>query len=164
MQTLLLDTMIFIECHRTRCWNGLAGTFQLETVETCCREALAGDKLRAGYVEVSQQSIDDGVHTIHEVTGAQRVNFALAYDSADSLDAGERDLFAHLCARKDNWTACCSDKAALRAVHALGWIDKFASLEALIQITGVRPNPPLHDQYTQRWLSETRTRLLLGVN
>lgn len=154
--------MIIIECHRTNCWNGLAGFYQIETVEKCCQEAVAGDKFRPGYIEVPQEALDKGVHVMHQVTDAQRATFALNYADADGLDKGERDLFAHLNGRTESWVSCCSDKAALRAASSQGLIGKFMSLESLIQQTGVKPNPKLKIQYSEKWLSQIRADFLLG--
>ena len=161
-KVLLLDTMIIIESIRVNCWNALAGTYQVETVEKVYDEALAGDPLRPGYVEVSSKALHSGIHEIHAVPIAERINFALECENADALDAGERDLFAHIHGRTDDWITSCADRGALRAALIMGWKDKIVSLENLIKNTGKNPNPQLLRHYSEAWLSQVRTEYLLN--
>jgi len=51
-QIVLVDTNIIIEAFRARCWKALTAYYRVETVEKCYEEALTGDRLRPGYVEV----------------------------------------------------------------------------------------------------------------
>ena len=161
-QVLLLDTMIIIESIRAKCWNALAGTYQVETVEKVNDEALAGDPLRPGYVEVSSKALRSGIHKIHAVSDVERINFAQDYENADALDAGERDLFAHMYGRTDDWITSCADRGALRVALIMGWKDKIVSLENLIKNTGENPNPQLLHHYSEAWLSQVRTEYLLN--
>lgn len=130
-QVVLVDTNIIIEAVRTRCWDALVSHFTLETVDKCLEDARTGDPMRREYVAVT----------------------------ADQLDAGERELFAHAFGRTDAWIASCADRAALKAAFALGWKDRIMSLEALAQVAGAKPELKRH--FRERWLSDVRTAFLL---
>lgn len=161
-QIVLIDTMIIIETVRTNCWNAIAGWYQVETVDKCYKEAQAGDPRQSNYVNVPNNLLNSGLAKSHKVTDADRVKLTLANPDSHSLDAGERDLFAILIGRTDNWITCCSDKAALKIALELGFRDRIFALEDLVERTGVKPNPKLKDHYTKRWLSKIRTQFLLN--
>lgn len=78
------------------------------------------------------------------------------------LDAGERALLALASTFADEFQLCSCDKAAVVAAHALGWLDRVISLEALAVSVGVRPNPGLKAQYTEGRMGQWRTSLRLG--
>jgi hypothetical protein len=158
-QIILLDTNIIIEAVRTRCWNALAGHFTVETVEKCLEEALTGDPLRPGYVQIDPAQLKKGVSKSYPVSSIETMRFALAHPVADELHPGERELLAHAMGRKDEWLASCADRAAVRAAFALGWIERVVSLEALAHASGVRPALKFH--FTERWLSDVRTAFFL---
>lgn len=154
-QILLVDTNIIIEAFRTRCWNALASHFAIVTVEKCYEEALTGDPLRSGYVQVDPTHLRKGLSKRQAVGDLERAQLALTLVSAASLDAGERDLFAHALARRDAWLASCADRSAVNAALALGWEERVVSLERLAQSAGARSGFKHH--FTERWLSEVRT-------
>jgi hypothetical protein len=158
-QVVLLDTNIIIEAVRTACWNAVASYFALETVNKCLEEALTGDPLRRGYVKVDSAQLKKGITKTHAVTKLDAATFALALPTADEMDPGERELFAHALGRKDTWVASCADRAALKAAFALGWKDRIVSLESLAHATGARP--ALKSHFSERWLSEQRTAFVL---
>ena len=67
-------------------------------------------------------------------------------------------------ARGDSvWIVCSADKACVSAAVALGWHERMHSLGALAAAVGANPNPPLGRQFGEPWLSEVRTRYLLGA-
>jgi hypothetical protein len=156
---LLVDTNIIIEAFRTRCWNALAGYFAVETVEKCYEEALTGDPLRPGYVQVDAAQLRKGLSQRHAVSNLERAQLALSLATADALDAGEKDLFAHALRRRDAWLASCADRAAVNAALELGWEERIVALERLSQATGARSG--FKHQFTERWLSEVRTAFKL---
>jgi len=157
---LLLDTMIVIEAVRTGCWNAITGRRTVVTVNTCASELRRGDALGAGYVPVTEGDI--ARMTVEPLLAADAARFRLRYAGADGMDAGERDLLALAATRTDDFALCSADKAAVRAAHALGWLDRVVSLEALAQSVGGRPNPPLRVQFTEARLGQWRTALVLG--
>jgi hypothetical protein len=158
---LLVDTNIIIECFRTRCWAALCSHFAVETVERCYEEALTGDPLRPGYVEVDSAQLRSTLKQRHAVGDLERAQLALANESAMALDAGERDLFAHALGRGDAWLASCADRAAVNMALALGWGERLVSLEHLARDSGSRVSFKQH--FTERWLSEVRTTYLLRL-
>jgi hypothetical protein len=158
-QSILVDTNIIIEAVRTRCWNALGSHFTVETVETCLEEALTGDPLRPGYVQINPEQLKKGVSKSHPVSPLETMQLALAYPPANELDPGERQLLAHAIVRTDDWMFVCADRAGVKAAFALGWIERVASLEALTRAAGARPTLKFH--FTERWLSDVRTAFLL---
>lgn len=154
-QILLVDTNIIIEAFRTRCWNALAGYFAVETVERCFEEALTGDPLRPGYVQVDAAQLRKGLRQRHAVGNLERAQLVLRLATANALDAGERELFAHALQRNDAWLASCADRAAVNAALELGWEERIVALERLAQATGARSGFKHH--FTERWLAEVRT-------
>ena len=101
--------------------------------------------------------------TVEPLSPFARTAFRLRYPASDGMDDGERDLLALATTRSDDFQICSCDKAAVRAAHALGWLDRVVSLEGLAQAVGVRPNPALRAQFSESRLSEWRTRLQLGA-
>jgi hypothetical protein len=128
-------------------------------VEKCYEEALTGDRLRPGYVEVHPAALKERF-VIHRVASLELATFSLNCPDADALDAGERHLFAHAHKRTDAWIATCADRAAVRIAFALGWKERIYSLEVLSKPTGARPGLKRH--FTEDWLSEVRTDFMLG--
>jgi len=163
---VLVDTNVVMEAVRTRCWNAVSGGLCVETVEECRDEALRGDRGRPGYLPVSEQDLAR-IRRVHPVTPLERATFALAYLNASGMDPGERDLFAHAYARAARgdsvWIVCSADKACVNAAVALGWHERMRSLGALAAAVGANSDPPLGRQFGEPWLSEVRTRYLLGA-
>lgn len=157
-QVVLVDTNIIIEAVRTRCWNALVSHFTLETVDKCLEEARTGDPMRREYVAVDAEQLK-GVTKAHSVSPLEKARLALSLTTADELDAGERELFAHALGRSDAWIASCADRAALKAAFTLGWKDRMVSLEVLAQFAGARPD--LKQHFRERWLSDVRTAFVL---
>jgi len=162
-QIVLVDTNIIIEAVRTRSWNALTSSFTLETVGKCLEEARTGDPMRRDYVPVDDKALG-GLSKVNPVTPLELMSLAVALTTADELDAGERELFAHALRRKDAWIATCADRAALLAAFKLGWMERMVSLESLVHFAGARPD--LKPHFGERWLSEVRTAFLLqgGLN
>ncbi len=158
-QIVLVDTNIIIEAFRARCWKALTAYYRVETVGKCYEEALTGDRLRPGYVEVDSAALKERL-VIHRVASLELAALALACPDADALDAGERHLFAHAHKRPDAWIVTCADRAAVRIAFALGWKERICSLELLSKPTGAKPELKRH--FTEDWLSQVRTDFMLG--
>lgn len=137
-QIVLVDTNAIIEAVRVGCWAALTGQLRVETVETCTQEARSGNPSRPGYVRVGEEHLAR-LHHVHRVPAVEQAAFALAYEGADGMDAGERDLFAHARAREDGaWVLCSPDKASIRAAVALGLGERLRSLSGLVTLAGAR--------------------------
>ena len=154
-----MDTNVIIEAVRTGCWNALCSHFYIETVEKCSEEALTGDRLRPGYVDVDPSQLRKALKGRHAVLDIERAQLALSSPDSTMLDPGERDLFAHALARADKWAVCCADRAALNVALALGWEDRIVSLEVLVRHAGAKRTFKAH--YTEAWLSEVRKTFFL---
>lgn len=163
---VLVDTNVVMEAVRTRCWNALTGGLSVETVEECRDEALRGDRGRPAYLPVSGEDLAR-IRTVHPVSALERAAFGMAYEEGRNMDRGERDLFAHAYARASRgdavWILCSADRACVRAAVALGWHERMYCLATLAAAVGVNPAPPLMEQYGERWLSQARTKYLLGA-
>ena len=151
--------MIIIEAVRTGCWKAISGQQHIVTVTTCADELRSGDSSAPGYVTVTTEDLARA--TVESLPPLAAATFRLKYPDADGLDAGERDLLALASTRTDDFRFCSCDKAAVRAAHALGRIDRLVSLEAIANSVGARPT--LRVQYTEARLSEWRTKVALGV-
>ena len=152
--------MIVIEAVRTNSWKAISGQRKVVTVDECASELRSGDASRPGYVTVSEADL--GRLEVQPVSKLESAQFRLKYPDADGMDPGERDLLAHAATRVGDFSICSSDKAAVRAAHALGWLDRVVSLESLADSVGARPNPALRVQFTESRMSEWRAKLHLG--
>jgi len=161
-QVVLVDTNIIIEAVRTGCWSALTAHFSVETVEKCCEEARTGQAHRPGYVTVDESALRTRL-AAHKVSGVMLFELGQRYPDADRLDAGERHLWAHALGRNDEWLAACSDRAAVNAAVRLGWEDRLASLEELVNAAGARSAlKNLKEQFSASRLSAWRTAALLA--
>ena len=76
------------------------------------------------------------------------------------LDPGEKELLGYvLSLPSDTYFLCSPDKALVRAAFVLKLIDRYVALEDMTDTAGLKP--ALKYQYTKRFMSEQRTRLLL---
>ncbi|HVU35338.1 MAG TPA: hypothetical protein VHE61_18015 [Opitutaceae bacterium] len=158
---VFIDTNAIAAAHRVRVWGAVRNAFHLVTATTCVEEATRPN--RAGDVLVDKTA--DQLTAELDVRAADdAMRFALVERLGDTvvLDPGERDLLAlALAAGVRVWWLCGPDKAALRALHCLGWADHMISVEEIAQMAGA-PARGLEPQETNRWLAEKRTKLKLG--
>ena len=151
--------MIVIEAVDTGCWNAITGNREIVTVEECGEELRRGDPSMHGYVQVRDGDIARAI--VRPLPTAADVTFRLQYPDAYRLDAGERDLLALAYTLSDDFALCSCDKAAISAAHALGWLDRVVSLQALAASVGIRPRRPFKRQYAERQLQTWKTSLIL---
>jgi hypothetical protein len=77
-----------------------------------------------------------------------------------ALDAGERDLLAHVAAKtKDAWLITTADRAAVKTACALKLDGRLISLEELASQCGQKPK--LKEWFQKKWLSNVRSEFLL---
>ncbi|WP_420633855.1 hypothetical protein [Candidatus Palauibacter sp.] len=151
--------MIVIEAVDTGCWNAITGQRQVVTVDECVEELRRGDPSLSGYVAVSEQDISRA--TVLPLPPEAAVAFRLEYPDADRLDPGERDLLALARTLTAEFELCSSDRAAVVAACACGWLDRVVSLEALTASVGARPWRRLRRQHTEKHIGAWRTSLRL---
>jgi hypothetical protein len=158
---VLVDTNIVIEAVRTRIWNSISGGRRIVTVQECADELARGHPdIGAKYVTVTPDDIARAL--VLPLSIEASVRFRLEYADAAGLDAGERDLLALAAVRIDDFQICSSDKAALRAAQAMGFIDRVVSLEAVADSVGARADPRLRRQFTEAQMRTWRTSLRIG--
>lgn len=161
-QIVLVDTNVIIEAHRTRCFTQLASYFALHTVEKVVEETQTGLQNRRTEETIDYAALRASLRNVADVTDLARADFALRFPDA-VLDPGELDLliYAGTLPAKDVWLLNSPDKAALRFGHARGWLDRFVSLEAMVNHLRAQTTDALKGNYTESWLSDQRLRLLL---
>lgn len=157
-QHVLVDTNVIIEAHRTRCWGALVVRYGMDTVCRCVEECETGNR-RRNTVEVDTARLSAELMP-KVVTPSMILTLAQRLGGKVDLDPGEKELLAYALTLADCWIVTSPDKAAVRAGHLLGVVDRFVSLEELAVDAGQRPD--LRDQYTSRWLHNFRTQVILG--
>ena len=157
-QLVFCDTNAIIEAFRIRGWTGLASEFKLATVEMCCHEAGRGDSAKRGYIPVDVTLVRETAE-VQAVTEREKAKVMLRLSDPSALDPGELELLAHLASRQDSWWVCSPDGACVRAGKELGVLDRFVSLEELLDAIG--RNADLRHNFTKQWMSEFRTKLWL---
>lgn len=155
-----VDTNVVIECHRIGCWNALAGGSRLTTVQKVIDECGAGAGRRKGYVDVDIANVKNRVKCC-AVSNQDLAGLRLHLAGRVSLDPGEEHLLAKAVTDQSEWKICSPDNALIRASWILGYLQRVISLESLLQKIGFTPKVTLQNQYTERWLSQRRTALLL---
>jgi hypothetical protein len=154
-----VDTNVIIEAVRTGCWKSIAQRFAIHTVATVRDEALKVPADKSRYVPVDASTIFRHV-TVEMVSQADILLASAKTPNISALDAGERDLLAHVAARHDDaWIVTTADKAAVKTACALGLESKLVSLEELAEASGSKPK--LHEWHLKRWLSKVRSEFLL---
>ena len=157
---VFVDTMIVIEAVDTGCWNAITGRLRVATSMECAEELRRGDMWGPRYVPVAEGDI--GRASVRDVPLEAKVALRLRYPDAHRLDAGERDLLALAVDFTGPFELCSCDKAAVSAIHALGYSDHLVSLEGLARRVGARPRRTFRRQYTEQAMRSWKTALLLG--
>lgn len=130
---------------------------------------MAGNPSKPGHIHVPAADLDAGLAARHEVTRQNLDDLRNDHRECNSLDAGERHLFAWLSANKllpsPDIRVVTADKIALEAAHKLGWLDSMTSLESLLRRAGVgrRKLNELAAEHKEEWLSKVKTRIKLGM-
>lgn len=163
------DTNVILEAFRTDCWSAISSHFTIETVEKCVEEALTGNPADSRHITVAPAKLKAGLASQHAVTRKDIVSLVLTHPACNTLDDGEKHLFAWLFANEllpsQAIVVTTSDKAALVAAHGLGWLDCTTSLEDLARKAGVgRANlDALTLQYREDWLASIKTKIRMGI-
>ncbi|TAK40054.1 MAG: hypothetical protein EPO30_00295 [Lysobacteraceae bacterium] len=162
-QVVLVDTNVIIEAHRTGCWPQLAGFFRIQTVEKIVEETQTGYQNRRPEHLIDEAALRSSLDLVHDISDEQRARFNLAYGHP-SLDPGERDLLVYAdSVAADAWLLNSPDMALVRFAHGRQWLDRLVSLEAMASHLRARLKYDLAQNYCERWLSERKTRLILGA-
>jgi hypothetical protein len=158
---VLVDTNVVLECWRVSAWRALSSGYRVETVEDCVIETQTGFQRRRQEQQIDQASLQESLAAVHR-PGTKE--FAvLAVQAPDiALDLGERALWAHALTRNDEWILCGPDKASLRFGVRLGFRERLAALESLLDAVGHRPKAALRSNYTAAWLAQALNEIVLS--
>lgn len=157
--SVLVDTMVILEAHRTGCLGVLTARYRVETVAKCLEEAQTGNHRRSRDSRIAEADLLRGLAAVHPVKKHDRAAILTCDPMASNLDDGERELWAHARQREDAWLLCGPDMASLRLGVRLGYRDRLVSLEHLVTLTGHRPSPGFRRNYTKAWHSEALAKL-----
>jgi hypothetical protein len=158
---VLVDTNTIIEAHRSRCWFALVARYPLETVETCFEETQTGFQNRRPEQVIDHALLRSSLKAVHPVDLRELARVELL--GAQSLDPGERALWAHAIGRRDTWVLCGPDTASMRFGYENNHRARLVSLERLLKDIGHRPGIPLLENYRQDWLDGIMSKLVLGM-
>lgn len=158
---VLVDTNVILESHRVESWRALAGGYRVETVEECMMETQTGFQRRRKERQIDERELRAALQAVHVVEGRERAELAVRIQDM-ALDRGEAALWAHALNRNDAWLLCGPDKASLRCGVRLGFRERLASLEGLLDDIGHRTKPSLRTAYTRQWHERTLVELVLA--
>ena len=159
--SVLVDTNVIIESHRTGAWRALVGGHRVETVEDCVTETQTGFQLRRQEQAIAVSELRASVAAVHAVDNRERAELAVRTQGI-ALDRGEESLWAHALGRDDGWLLCGPDKASLRCGVRLGFREQLISLEELLEGVGHRPRIALKQHYSKRWLNRALGEMVLA--
>ena len=165
--TVLVDTNVILEAHRTESWQALSGGYHVETVKECVDETQKGHQNREPEQQIDEPELRNSLEAVHADDEKEYAD--LVQEAADlvlkaddiALDGGEAFLLAHALTREDDWVLCGPDVANMRCAVRFGFCERFVSLERLLDGVGHRPRVPLKKWYTQKWQREKFAELVL---
>jgi hypothetical protein len=159
----MIDANVIIEAHRTGSWGALSDYFDLRTVTKVVEETQTGFQNRDPETWIAEVALSASLGKVTTITELQRVTFNVNHDHP-SLDDGERDLIIYAESLTDSdWLLNSPDMAAVKFAFGNGWGDQLVSLEAMTSRLKIRLASSLKYNYTERWLSDKKTKLLLGL-
>ena len=135
--TVLVDTNVILEAHRTGTWRALAGGYRVETVEECVTETQTGFQLRRTEWQIDGVELRNRLSTVHAVKDLDRARLAVRVGNI-ALDEGEASLWAHALNRTDDWVLCGPDKAKSPLRHKVG-VSREAGVDARTSRCGREP-------------------------
>ena len=159
--TVLVDTNVILEAHRTGSWPALTGGYGVETVEDCVTETQTGFQRRRPERRIDEARLRDRLAGVHAVGDLERAVLAIRAGKI-ALDRGEASLWAHALGRDDDWILCGPDKASLRCGIMLGFRGRLVSMEELLDEVRHRSGIALREAYTKRWHERTLGQLVLA--
>jgi hypothetical protein len=139
----------------------LADFFNLETVEKCIEETQTGFQNREPEQTIDSTELRNSLNHIYDISATDVLKFVLDNESASTIDDGELHLLIHASHREDSWIVSSPDKAAMRFIHEMGWIDRLISLESMINRISAHTTDELKNNFTEAWMSEKRTEMLM---
>ena len=161
--SVLVDTNVIFEAHRTASWRALTGGYRVETVEQCVTETQTGFQRRRREQQIDQDELEERLGVVHGVDDLARAGLAVRIGNL-ALDEGEACLWAHALRRGDDWILCGPDRASLRCGVRLGFRERLVSLEGLLDDVGHRPRVALRAAYSREWHDRVLGELVVAEN
>lgn len=161
--TVLVDTNVIIETHRTASRRALTGGYRVETVEECVTETQTGCQRRRREQQIDEAELRERLEAVATVDDWARAGLAVRM-GALALDEGEACLWAHALGRGDDWILCGPDRASLRCGVRLGFRERLVSLEALLEDVGHRARVALRPAYSREWHERAPGELAAAEN
>ena len=159
--SVLVDTNVIIEAHRTGPWRALTGGYRVESVEECVTETQTGYQRRRREQQIDGAELRERLGAVATVDDLARAALAVRIGEL-ALDEGEACLWAHALGRGDDWILCGPDRASLRCGVRLGFRGRLVSLEALLKDVGHRPGVALRPAYSREWQERVMGELVLA--
>ena len=159
--TVLVDTNVVIEAHRTGTWSALVGAYEVETVEDCVVETQTGYQTRKREHWIDVGDLKASLGAVHEVSDGERAELAVRIGGI-ALDRGEESLWAHALGRTGTWWLCGPDRASLRVGVRLERRDRLVSMEELLDRAGHRSRRGLRPAYTRRWMARVVSEMVVA--
>lgn len=169
-QRVFVDTNVVIEAFRTNCWTAICAQFAIETVEKCVEESLTGNTSHPARISIDPHMLSNGLAARHVVDKLTLATFVLENPACAGIDDGELHLLAWLKQRNPHMTdkllISTADKAAIRAIAHLKWLDDVICLEDLAKQAGVAEKQikQLAQHHRKTWLNAVKTSILLDNN
>ena len=159
--SVLVDTNVIIEAHRTGSWRALTGGYRVESVEECVTETQTGHQRRRREQQIDGAELRERLGAVATVDDLARAALAVRIGEL-ALDEGEACLWAHALGRGDDWILCGPDRASLRCGVRLGFRRRLVSLEVLLKDVGHRPGVALRPAYSREWHERVMGELVLA--
>jgi hypothetical protein len=158
---VLVDTNAINAAHRIGCWNALRKNYQLHSVRLCVEEATRPNRHGRKLVDRPKAELAAEL-VLGKVDDLARAELRLAIGNRNDVDAGEAELLAYARTLPGRvWWLCGPDAGTVKAMNHLRLLDRMVALESLAKVCG-HATAGLPDNYTERWLSAQRTKLLLA--
>jgi hypothetical protein len=156
-----MDTNAIKAAHRLGCWNALRKNYRLHSVRICVEEATRADRRGRKLVDRHEAELA-GELVLGQVDDLARADMRLAIGNRNDVDAGEAELLAYARTLPGRvWWLCGPDAGTIKAMNHLRLLERMVALETLAKSCG-HATAALPANYTEKWLSDQRTKLLLG--
>jgi hypothetical protein len=130
-------------------------------VRLCVEEATRTDKRGNKLVDRPEAELAAEL-VLGQVEDVARADLRLAIGNRNDVDAGEAELLAYARSLPGRvWWLCGPDKGTVKAMNHLRLLERMVALESLAAACG-HATSALPKNYTEKWLSDQRTSLLLN--
>ena len=155
-----MDTNAIKAAHHLGCWNALRKGYKLHSVRLCVEEATRPNRHGRRLVDRPEAELAAEL-VLGAVDDIARAELRLAIGNRNDVDAGEAELLAYARTLPGRvWWLCGPDAGTVKAMNHLRLLERMVALETLAKACG-HPVTALPQNYTEKWLSDQRTKLAL---